>query len=278
MSERHPASAGSSRWCCSRCRASACCCSCGSPSAARRRSSRRATACTSPSRKPVSSRRRPTCGSPAWRRPRQEDRGEPGAGGSDVDAPDRAEVRAAPAGRRGDPARRRRCSVRLPRAHAGPREHGRRRRRRDAAARATSRRRSSSTRSSARSTPARATRSRPGSSSSRSPAAGRGREIGEAFAQFPPLEQQSTKLLRVLDRNSHAFSELIRNTGITFSALSAREDQLRSLIRNTNTVFRTTAARNRAARGDVRRAADVPDRVARDSCARSTASPPSPTR
>jgi phospholipid/cholesterol/gamma-HCH transport system substrate-binding protein len=74
--------------------------------------------------------------------------------------------------------------------------------------------------------------------------AGRGREIGEAFAQFAPLEQQSTKLLRILDRNSQQFSALIRNTGITFSALSAREDQLRSLVRNSNTVFATTAARN----------------------------------
>ena len=40
---RRPASAGSSRWSASRCPASACCCSCGWPSAARSRSSRRAT-------------------------------------------------------------------------------------------------------------------------------------------------------------------------------------------------------------------------------------------
>jgi virulence factor Mce-like protein len=74
--------------------------------------------------------------------------------------------------------------------------------------------------------------------------AGRGREIGEAFAQFAPLERESTKLLRVLDRNSRAFSDLIRNTGITFSALSARDEQLRSLVRSSNEVFRTTADRN----------------------------------
>lgn len=74
--------------------------------------------------------------------------------------------------------------------------------------------------------------------------AGRGREIGEAFAQFSPLERESTKLLRVLDRNSKSFSDLIRNTGITFASLSARQDQLRSLVRNSNTVFATTAARN----------------------------------
>ena len=51
----------------SRCRASACCCSCGWPSAARSRCSRRATASRSASRRPASSRRRPTCGSPACR-------------------------------------------------------------------------------------------------------------------------------------------------------------------------------------------------------------------
>ena len=47
---RLPASAGSSSWWASRCRASACCCSCGWPSAARSRCSPRATASTSPSR------------------------------------------------------------------------------------------------------------------------------------------------------------------------------------------------------------------------------------
>ena len=44
-------SAASPRWRSSRCRASACCCSCGSPSAARCRSSRRATASRSASRR-----------------------------------------------------------------------------------------------------------------------------------------------------------------------------------------------------------------------------------
>ncbi len=74
--------------------------------------------------------------------------------------------------------------------------------------------------------------------------AGRGREIGESFAQFAPLEKEATKLLRILDSDSDSFSKLIRNTGVTFSALSARDDQLRSLITNSNAVFATTAARN----------------------------------
>ena len=64
---RRPPSAGSPRWSCSRCRASGCCCSCGSRSAARCRSSRRATASRRRSPRPRSSPRRPTCGSPACR-------------------------------------------------------------------------------------------------------------------------------------------------------------------------------------------------------------------
>ena len=50
---RLPASAASWSWRASRCRASACCSSCGSPSAARSRCSPRATASTSPSARPT---------------------------------------------------------------------------------------------------------------------------------------------------------------------------------------------------------------------------------
>ncbi len=74
--------------------------------------------------------------------------------------------------------------------------------------------------------------------------AGRGREIGEAFAEFAPLFEEATKLLRVLNDDSDSFSALIRNTGVTFSALSERQDALRGLIQNSNTVFETTAARD----------------------------------
>lgn len=74
--------------------------------------------------------------------------------------------------------------------------------------------------------------------------AGRGREIGEAFAQFAPLEQEATKLAKILNKDSESFSKLIRNTGVTFSALSARQDTLRGLVESTNAVFSTTAARD----------------------------------
>ncbi len=74
--------------------------------------------------------------------------------------------------------------------------------------------------------------------------AGRGREIGEAFSQFAPLEQEAAKLSRILNKNSEQFTKLIRNTGVTFSALSERQEALRGLVKNTNSVFETTAARD----------------------------------
>ena len=90
MQKQAPSSAASSPWSCSRCRASACCSSCGSPSAARSRSSRRATASTSTSRRPASSRRRPTCGSPACTVGKVKTiEPDPQTGRSDVDDRDR---------------------------------------------------------------------------------------------------------------------------------------------------------------------------------------------
>ena len=74
--------------------------------------------------------------------------------------------------------------------------------------------------------------------------AGRGQDINDFFAQLPPLVEQSTKLLSVLNDNEAGLSALVNNTGKVFSALSVRSDQLQGLIKNTNTVFATTAQRN----------------------------------
>ncbi len=74
--------------------------------------------------------------------------------------------------------------------------------------------------------------------------AGRGQDINDFFAQLPPLVEQSTKLLSVLNDNQAGLSSLVSNTGKVFNALSVRTDQLQGLIKNTNTVFQTTAERN----------------------------------
>jgi virulence factor Mce-like protein len=73
---------------------------------------------------------------------------------------------------------------------------------------------------------------------------GQGRDLNDAFAQLAPLEEQAASLGKVLNRNQLALSGLVRDTGVVFSALSARGDQLASLIVNSNRVFSTTAAAN----------------------------------
>jgi ABC-type transporter Mla subunit MlaD len=48
----------------------------------------------------------------------------------------------------------------------------------------------------------------------------------------------------VLDTQQGAVSQLVRNTGEVFGALSERKGQLQGLIRNSGIVFHTTAVRN----------------------------------
>ncbi len=73
---------------------------------------------------------------------------------------------------------------------------------------------------------------------------GHGRDLNDALAQLAPLLEQATSLAKVLNRNEAALSGLVRDTGVVFSALSARTGQLQSLIVNANRVFSTTAAAN----------------------------------
>jgi phospholipid/cholesterol/gamma-HCH transport system substrate-binding protein len=74
--------------------------------------------------------------------------------------------------------------------------------------------------------------------------AGRGQDINDFFGVLPPLVDQATKLLTILNEDEDDLSRLVSNTGRTFAALSARSDQLQGLFVNTNRVFETIAARN----------------------------------
>jgi virulence factor Mce-like protein len=74
--------------------------------------------------------------------------------------------------------------------------------------------------------------------------AGRGTDINDALGNLAPFAQDTTRLLIVLNSQAAAVRRLVRNTGVVFDALSARDHQLSSLITNSNTVFATTAARN----------------------------------
>ena len=75
--------------------------------------------------------------------------------------------------------------------------------------------------------------------------AGRGGDLNDAIGLLNPTFTDANKVLRILDTQRVAVRQLIRNTGVVFNALSARQGELRSLIGNSNAVFSTTAQRNR---------------------------------
>ena len=74
--------------------------------------------------------------------------------------------------------------------------------------------------------------------------AGRGADISAAIANLEPFATDANRVLRVLDTQRLATSQLVRNTGVVFNAISERRGQLRGLIQNADTVFKTTALRN----------------------------------
>ena len=103
---------------------------------------------------------------------------------------------------------------------------------------------SSSTRSSARSTPTRARRSRPGCRSRRRGSAATGatsttRSATSARSPRTPRGWSTSSTARRARSRS-----LVSNTGVVFDALSERDGQLRSLIENSNRVFQATASRD----------------------------------
>lgn len=73
---------------------------------------------------------------------------------------------------------------------------------------------------------------------------GRGQDISDAFGTLAPFSEDATAALKVLNGQQAAVGRLVRNTGVVFGALGARQGQLEGLIRNTNAVFSTTARRN----------------------------------
>ena len=72
-----------------------------------------------------------------------------------------------------------------------------------------------------------------------------GEDLNNALGLLTPFAEDVTDVLKVLDEQEEATRGLVRDTGVVFDALSARQGQLRGLISNSNRVFATTAARNR---------------------------------
>jgi virulence factor Mce-like protein len=73
---------------------------------------------------------------------------------------------------------------------------------------------------------------------------GRGQDINDALGNLAPFAVDTDTLLRILNAQSTDVRRIVNGTGDVFSALTSRDDQLRSLIVNSNRVFSTTAERN----------------------------------
>ena len=65
---------------------------------------------------------------------------------------------------------------------------------------------------------------------------GRGEDINDALGNLAPFANDTRKVLEILDRHERATQQLVRDTGVVFSALSERQGQLQSLITNSNRV------------------------------------------
>jgi virulence factor Mce-like protein len=77
---------------------------------------------------------------------------------------------------------------------------------------------------------------------------GRGADFSATLANLEPFVEDANRVLRVLDTQEQAVSQVFRNTGEVFTALSERQGQLRGLIANSGAVFATTARRNQSIR------------------------------
>ena len=74
---------------------------------------------------------------------------------------------------------------------------------------------------------------------------GEGADLNAAIGQLPGFTQDSTTVLRSLDRQEEAVRQLVRDGGTVFEALGAQQGQLSGLIRAADAVIATTARRDR---------------------------------
>jgi phospholipid/cholesterol/gamma-HCH transport system substrate-binding protein len=80
----------------------------------------------------------------------------------------------------------------------------------------------------------------------------RGEDFNAGLYQLFPFAVNVDSVLAVLNRDSVATSQLLREGGITFSALSASPAQLQGFITNSNNLFAATARQNAALAATVR--------------------------
>jgi phospholipid/cholesterol/gamma-HCH transport system substrate-binding protein len=73
---------------------------------------------------------------------------------------------------------------------------------------------------------------------------GRAADLNAALGNLDPFTEEGATLLRTLDQQRLAVSQLVGDGGEVFEALSERRGELRGLITNSEAVFATTAARD----------------------------------
>jgi len=71
---------------------------------------------------------------------------------------------------------------------------------------------------------------------------GRGRDFNDAIGTLPGFAKDGADVLEVLDQQQGAVTRLVKNTGVTFGALTQDEAQLRNLITSAARVFDATAS------------------------------------
>jgi virulence factor Mce-like protein len=75
---------------------------------------------------------------------------------------------------------------------------------------------------------------------------GRGRDFNDALGTLPGFAADGADVLGVLDSQEQALQRLVKNTGVTFAALTENEQQLQTLITSSQRVFEATGSRNDA--------------------------------
>jgi phospholipid/cholesterol/gamma-HCH transport system substrate-binding protein len=75
---------------------------------------------------------------------------------------------------------------------------------------------------------------------------GRGRDFNDALGTLPGFAADGSDVLAVLASQRAALQRLVKNTGVTFGALTENERQLQTLITSSKRVFDATASRNDA--------------------------------
>ena len=71
---------------------------------------------------------------------------------------------------------------------------------------------------------------------------GRGQDFNDAIGTLPGFAHDGADILQVLDTQQGAVTRLVKNTGVTFGALTENEQQLRNLITSAGQVFQATAS------------------------------------